>query len=133
MTQAKAPRGGRRMNAPAGRREHVVQIKLSGDEFVQIESLARAMQCSKPRVFTSAVASSGAVFGRVAALQSKNLVAGLAATNRMLAGATNNLNQIARGVNTDGTVDATALAATLDTIRDCCADVQKLITEAYPE
>lgn len=132
MGQAK-PRGGRRLNSPEGRREKVVQIKLSDDEYVQIESLARAMKCSRPRVFTSAVASSGAVFGRVAALQSKNLVAGLSATNRMLAGATNNLNQIARRVNTDGAVEAVELAATLETIRDCCAEVQKLVAEAYPE
>lgn len=110
-----------------------MQIKLSDDEFVQIESLAQALKCSKPRVFTASVASAGQVFGRVAALQNKNLVAGLAATNRMLAGATNNLNQIARGVNTDGRLEPTELAATLDVIRDCCAQVEKLIVQAYPE
>lgn len=122
-------RTGRRLNSAAGTREHVVKIRLNDEEYVEIKALAAAMKCSPQRVYTSAVASNGAVFGRVAVVKQSGLVADLHGANRMLAAVGRNLNQVARGVNAGAEV-GDEVEHTLAAIRDCVERINAVLDAA---
>ena len=106
-----------------------MKIRLSDEEYVDITALAQAMGCSPQRVYTAAVASGGAVFGRAALVKQTGLVAELHGTSRLLAAVGRNVNQIARGVNSTGQV-AAELSAVLAAVEGCVARVHRVLDEA---
>lgn len=124
-----ARRTGRRLNSAGGAREHVVKIRLNDEEYVEIKALAAAMKCSPQRVYTSSVASNGAVFGRLAVVKQSGLMADLHGANRMLAAVGRNLNQVARGVNAGGEVGE-GVEHTLAAIRECVERINAVLDGA---
>lgn len=124
-----ARRTGRRLNSGEGARENVVKIRLNDKEFVEIQALAAAMKCSAQRVYTAAVASNGAVFGRVAVVKQSGLLADLHGASRMLAAVGRNLNQITRGVNATGEIPED-LTHTLGAVQDCIDRVNAVLDAA---
>lgn len=124
-----ARRTGRRLNSAGGAREHVVKIRLNDAEFVEIQALAAAMRCSPQRVYTSSVASNGAVFGRVAVVKQSGLVADLHGANRMLAAVGRNLNQVARGVNAGAEVEE-GIEHTLAAVQACVDRINAVMDAA---
>lgn len=107
----------------------MVKIRLSDQEYVDITALAQAMGCSSPRVYTAAVASGGAVFGRAALVKQTGLVAELHGVSRLLAAVGRNVNQIARGVNATGEVGG-ELSAALGAVERCVNRVHRVLDEA---
>lgn len=122
-------RTGRRLNSAEGARGNVVKIRLSDQEYVEIKALAAAMKCSPQRVYTSSVASNGAVFGRLAVVKQSGLVADLHGANRMLAAVGRNLNQVARGVNAGGEVGED-VEHTLAAVRECVERINAVLDAA---
>ena len=110
-----------------------MKIRLSDAEFLEVSSLALAMRCSVPRVFTSAVETNGAVFGRVAALQAQGLSADLYAANRQLSGIATNINQMAHAANIDGQVDLERMRSALAQLEATQLEIRRIIEAAWPE
>ncbi|CAI9411761.1 MobC family plasmid mobilization relaxosome protein [Aestuariimicrobium sp. T2.26MG-19.2B] len=110
-----------------------MKIRLSEAEYLEVSSLALAMRCSVPRVFTAAVETNGAVFGRVAALQAQGLSADLYAANRQLSGIATNINQLAHGANIDGQADLERMRSALAELEATQVEIRRIIEAAWPE
>lgn len=122
-------RGGRRANAEQ-RREHVVKIRLSDEEYVQITALAEAMGVTRPRVFTRAVETGGQVFDRVAVAQERARRVDAQMSLRVLAGVANNLNQLTHSMHAGEVVDAREVSATLRRVQEITERLHQVLDES---
>lgn len=86
----------RRRNSAKGARQHVVQVKLSDEEFALLTAHAEVRRCSRPMVLMSSWKSGGSdTAARVQMLQDD-----LLAARRLLARVSANLNQAVKLVHT---------------------------------
>lgn len=110
-----------------GRREHRTVIKHTAEEWVRVVSLARAQGVSVPRLYERAVHAGDVV----AAAKLTRVVDELLFVQRLMANATNNLNQIAKVANTNGEVArAEDIGHHADAIREQADRVFALMAEA---
>lgn len=127
MTQGRSP--GQRRSRDDAQRQHEVKIRLNDQEWLDITALADAMGVSRQRVYQSAVESGGAVFDRVAIAQSKATQMEARTLLRVLVGIGTNLNQIARGMHIDATVDTARLSALADQVDEQVHRLRALLDE----
>lgn len=127
----KVGRRSRRRNATAadGPREKTVQIKLTDAEYADVTALAQAMSCSRPRVYTAALASGGAVFARMALIRQSGMMADLYGASRLLAAIGTNLNQLTRAANATGVIED-GIERTLGAVDSVVMRINVILDEA---
>lgn len=114
----------RRKRSVGGRRPHRVQIRLNDDEHARVKAMAAHLGVSVPALYERAMFA-GSV---QAAAGVEEAVLGMLGARRLLANAANNLNQIAKAVNSGDVLDTVRLEETLRLFERA---IEQLKTEIY--
>ena len=106
-----------------GKRELRTVIRHSDEEFAVVESMARAQNISRARLYERALRAGGVVEAEVLAEISLKMEAAL----RMIGLAGNNLNQAARVANATDVVNAPQILAAADVVDERLAQLVALL------
>jgi hypothetical protein len=104
-----APAGGRNRREPGGRK-HEAKVRMNDEEFARVQARALAMGVSIPRVLIESATGAPALTRTERSAYFTELMA----MRRLLANLTNNVNQIARVLNSQGDVADREIRAALD-------------------
>lgn len=124
----RAPRRRRRANATSGARPHRVVIKHSDEELAMVQAMAAVQGISPPRLYVRALTTGDVE----AAARLQRIRDELAATRRLLAAVSNNVNQLAAAANSTGVVGED-LAGTLAAVRRVTARIDGVVRAVEEE
>jgi len=113
-----------RHRLPTGRRELRTVIRHSPEEYAVVESLARAQNISRARLYERALRARGVVEGEQLAAISMKVEASL----RMIALAGTNLNQLAKVANSTGELHAAQIEAAAERVHRYLDELVRLLT-----
>lgn len=102
-----------------GKRQHVTKVLMNDDEFARVQSRAIALGVSIPRTLVEAAIG----VPPLTRTERDRMYAEVMAVRRLLGNATNNLNQVARALNSDVEVPSEQIAGVL---RHIARAVQRL-------
>ena len=128
MSDDAQPRGSRRRRAQGGR-PHRVVVRLTDDELVRIRGRAAVLGITVQGLLVeSALTPPDAVTG-MTATERAHLLRELFRVQHKLAGAANNINQLARAANSGDPPSAPQTAAALAWLRRCWEDVAAVLEQ----
>jgi len=117
--------GTRRRRNPTGARPHRTVIRHTDEEWARVTSMASYLGLSVPGFYERAAFAGSAQ----AAVELSIIHDELFGVRRLLANAANNLNQVARSLNTDGTYDDAQLVESLRLFRETIARLHRLLDD----
>lgn len=120
----RTPPGGRNKREVGGR-SHVCKVMLNDDELRIVKGRAAALGISMQRAMIEATMG----VPPLTRTERDTLHRELMAVRRQLAGLTNNVNQIAKALNSDGEVPAPQIRAVLDRSARAAERVEQLAME----
>lgn len=120
-------RATRRARNQGGTREHRTVIRHNAEEWSRVTAAAAQLGLSVPGFYERAAFAGSAQ----AAVELSIIESELFGVRRLLANAANNLNQVARSLNTDGSYEPAELEATLRLFTDTVGRLNELL-DALP-
>ncbi|MFJ8166513.1 hypothetical protein ACIRBY_37115 [Streptomyces sp. NPDC096136] len=102
------PQGGK-LKRGEGKRDHVTKVLMNDEEFAKVQGRAIALQVSVPRTLVEAATG----VPPLTKTERHRLYEEVMAVRRLLGNATNNLNQVAKALNSDGEATDAQISAIL--------------------
>ena len=125
-----AANGATRLRRAAGGREHAIKVKLNNAEYQAISARAADRKLSVQRFLLSCALAQTADVQPVRA--PSTLTAELAGLRRLTGNLANNINQIARVLNSGGVPD-TSIPATADAVRRAMTRLDSVLSGMAPD
>ncbi|HXL90422.1 MAG TPA: plasmid mobilization relaxosome protein MobC [Streptosporangiaceae bacterium] len=125
-----AAQGATRLRRVVGGREHAIKVKLNNAEYQAISTRAADRKLSMQRFLLSCALAPRTEIQPVRA--PSTLTAELAGLRRLTANLANNINQIARVLNSGGVPD-TSIPATADAVRRAMTRLDSVLSGMTPD
>jgi hypothetical protein len=129
-TVPSAANGATRLRRAAGGREHAIKVKLNNAEYQAISTRAADRKLSVQRFLLSCALAPNAEVQPVRA--PSTLTAELAGLRRLTGNLANNINQIARVLNSGGVPEA-SIPATADAVRRAMTRLDSVLSGMIPD
>jgi hypothetical protein len=125
-----AANGASRLRRAVGGREHAIKVKLNNAEYQAISTRAAERKLSVQRFLLSCALPPNTAIQ--SARVSSTLTAELSGLRRLTANLANNINQIARVLNSGGVPDA-SIPATADAVRRAMTRLDSVLSGMVPD